>query len=187
MEIIEDEKESKLPLLEKIFENVNNWLAFAEGKNAALIAFNIAFIAALLSSEEIFSHLILVCGIILGVCVSSIISLKSFVPCTENEHRGDGIKKSKDNLLLYTHIAKYNKEEYLIAIYKKYGNIRIQKEELPKIELDYADEITYNASITVRKYECFRKAVTIDVIILIIFGIYVFCNTIYISITSCSV
>lgn len=37
--------------LKYIFENVNHWLGVAEAKNVGLLAFNIAFIAALLSSN----------------------------------------------------------------------------------------------------------------------------------------
>ena len=39
-------------LLYTIFQNVNAWLHFVEAKNAALIAFNIAVLSALMGSNE---------------------------------------------------------------------------------------------------------------------------------------
>ena len=36
---------SIVEMLETIFSNVNSWLNFAEAKNAALMAFNIAMLA----------------------------------------------------------------------------------------------------------------------------------------------
>lgn len=43
--------ENHSELLQQIFENINMWLHFAEAKNAAIIAFNIALLAALISSN----------------------------------------------------------------------------------------------------------------------------------------
>lgn len=37
-----DDRNSAVSILENTFSNINNWLSFAEAKNAALIAFNIA-------------------------------------------------------------------------------------------------------------------------------------------------
>ena len=38
-----------------------------------------------------------------------------------------------------------------------------REEDLSKIELDYADEITYNAQITVNKYAWFNRALCVDI------------------------
>ena len=38
----DDEHKFVYELLKNIFSNLNNWLTFAEAKNAAIIAFNIA-------------------------------------------------------------------------------------------------------------------------------------------------
>ena len=38
------------------------------------------------------------------------------------------------------------------------------EDELLKREIDYADEITYNAKIIVKKYKCFKNAWYVDFI-----------------------
>lgn len=38
------------------------------------------------------------------------------------------------------------------------------EDELLKREIDYADEITYNAKIIVQKYKCFKNARYVDFI-----------------------
>ena len=43
---------SIVEMLETIFSNVNSWLNFAEAKNAALMAFNIAMLAVTWGSTE---------------------------------------------------------------------------------------------------------------------------------------
>ena len=65
-------------------------------------------------------------------------------------------------ILLDTPIAKYSKESYLIALYKKYQDTVKTEDELLKREIDYADEITYNAKIIVQKYKCFKNAWYVD-------------------------
>lgn len=75
-----------------------------------------------------------------------------------------GVIKENDNLLFYEDIAKYSKESYLIALYKKYQDTVKTEDELLKREIDYADEITYNAKIIVQKYKCFKNARYVDFI-----------------------
>lgn len=45
-----------------------------------------------------------------------------------------------------------------LALYKKYQDTVKTEDELLKREIDYADEITYNAKIIVQKYKCFKNA-----------------------------
>ena len=140
---------SIVEMLETIFSNVNSWLNFAEAKNAALMAFNIAMLAVTWGSTENAGKNILFYGVNLAIVISTIIALKSFKP---------------DNLLFYEDIAKYSKESYLIALYKKYQDTVKTEDELLKREIDYADEITYNAKIIVQKYKCFKNAWYVDFI-----------------------
>lgn len=150
--------------LEKIFSNINSWLTFAEAKNAAIIAFNIAVIAALFSGADILGKTLIFYLINVIMVVSSGLALIAFIPNMSNNKKTIEVIKEQDNLLLYSHIAKYTKEKYLIALYKKYFNSIKQESDLSKIELDYADEITYNAEITVNKYKWFRRALYVDFI-----------------------
>lgn len=149
-------------ILEKIFSNVNNWLAFAEAKNAAIIAFNIAVIAALLSGSDVLGKTIIFYFLNVIIVLSTAFALLSFIPNLGNDKSASSQIDEQDNLLLFSHIAKYSKEQYLIAVYRVYFNLTRQENDLSKIELDYADEITYNAGITVNKYRCFKRALYID-------------------------
>ena len=149
---------SIVEMLETIFSNVNSWLNFAEAKNAALMAFNIAMLAVTWGSTENAGKNILFYGVNLAIVISTIIALKSFKP-----DKGK-CKKENDNLLFYEDIAKYSKESYLIALYKKYQDTVKTEDELLKREIDYADEITYNAKIIVQKYKCFKNAWYVDFI-----------------------
>lgn len=56
------------------------------------------------------------------------------------------------------------KKVNLIALYKKYQDTVKTEDELLKREIDYADEITYNAKIIVQKYKCFKNAWYVDFI-----------------------
>ena len=51
-----------------------------------------------------------------------------------------------------------------LALYKKYQDTVKTEDELLKREIDYADEITYNAKIIVQKYKCFKNARYVDFI-----------------------
>lgn len=151
-------------VLEKIFSNINSWLTFAEAKNAAIIAFNIAVIAALFSGADILGKTLFFYLINVIMVVSSGLALIAFIPNMGNNKKTIEVKEEQNNLLLYSHIAKYTKEKYLIALYKEYFNSIKQESDLSKIELDYADEITYNAEITINKYKWFRRALYVDFI-----------------------
>ena len=157
-----EEKKEIIDLLEKIFSNINNWLTFAEAKNAAIIAFNIAVISVLFSGTDILGQTLFFYLINIMIIVSTGLALLAFMPDMGNNRKTFGGIEEQDNLLLYSHIVKYTKEKYLIALYKKYFNSIKQESDLSKRELDYADEITYNAKITVNKYECFRRALCVD-------------------------
>ena len=68
--------------LEKQLDRTNYWLSFAEAKNAALIAFNVAIIAFIAEFQEdlpIFSTVIMILSV-----VSTVICLISFIPITNN-------------------------------------------------------------------------------------------------------
>ena len=158
-----DDRNSAVSILENTFSNINNWLSFAEAKNAALIAFNIAVLTAMLGSVDVLNKNVLYYIINCALIISSGLALMSFKPKTGNNKRTIQSSNDADNLLLFTHIAKYTKEKYLISVYRKYLNIIKREEDLSKIELDYADEITYNAQITVNKYAWFNRALCVDI------------------------
>ncbi len=162
MENNENNEKEMIDLLEKIFSNVNNWLTFAEAKNAAIIAFNIAVISALFSGKDILGETFLFYLVNVITIISSGFALAAFMPDMGDDRRTVGEITEPGNLLLYGNIAKYTKEKYLIALYMKYFDSEKQENNLSKLELDYAGEITYNAGITVKKYKRFRCALCVD-------------------------
>lgn len=154
--------------MKEIFCNVNNWLTYAEAKNAALIAFDVAIIASIGSIDIFKNYIILFCLILAGTIVSLGISLLSFVPMIGKENGNTGVYDGQDNLIFYSDIAKYDKVSYVKALYKRYRDKEINTAEIRKIELDYGQEITYNAVIVNRKYRLFRVSLNINFVMIII-------------------
>lgn len=130
---------------------VNSWLSFAEAKNAALIAFNVAILSVDMKMPEW-----ALCIFRIAILVSIVISLISFWPNFAK-------KSSSRNLLFYKDIAELDSQ------YKEIIN-----ESKDKIKDDYIDEIIINSKITMKKYYRFKQALAIDV------GIMVFLCTILI-------
>ena len=96
--------------LEKQLDRTNYWLSFAEAKNAALIAFNVAIIAFIAEFQEdlpIFSTVIMILSV-----VSTVICLISFIPITNNcttiNTHATAVtpNEQKDNLIFWHDIAK---------------------------------------------------------------------------------
>ncbi|MDO5151650.1 MAG: DUF5706 domain-containing protein [Oscillospiraceae bacterium] len=163
MENSEDGKSAISTILENTFSNVNHWLGFAEAKNAALIAFNIAVLSAVLGSADVLNKNLLYYIVNCILIISSGMALISFEPKRGNNNRMMRSNTDADNLLLFSHIAKYTKEKYLIEVYRRYLNVIKREEDLSRMELDYADEITYNAQIAVNKYTWFKRALYADI------------------------
>lgn len=159
-----NEHEKVQELLKNIFENVNNWLNFAEAKNAAMIAFDIALLAAVGSMKLFTSEKTWFIIHVLGTCISMILALASFLPNLGKEKRNDDGYLESDNLIFYKDIAKYDPKRYLKAVFKMYAEISITEEQIQKIELDYATEITFNSSVALRKYALFKWALWIQML-----------------------
>lgn len=153
-------------LLKEIFNNVNIWLSFAEAKNGAMIAFNIACISILWNIEWLEREEFLLYLIFTGMLISTVTALLSFLPKTGKSNQREENHYETDNLMFYNDIYKYNKMEYLKALIKRYTKIDIDNQEIQKIEEDYAEEITYNAAVVVRKYKYFNYTLKIEIAML---------------------
>jgi hypothetical protein len=155
--------------LKDIFSNVNDWLKFAEEKNAALIALNIVSIfgtAATLTQNDVpipkyilyYLYSFIICNG-LGLCIA----LYSFWPQTLNEDVfrkkiGDFFLTNSepgDSVLFYGHIKDYTPEFYLAKLRKSCSK---EEGEYYDLELEYANEIIINSRITSRKYNYFKIA-----------------------------
>ena len=158
--------------LKDIFNNVNEWLKFAEAKNGILIALlgtalftlldkstSILFLNNISISNNtlvikfdinLFVSLYLVFLIIFLVIAISIM-LISFLPQTKQVFKIKDIKNENDNSLFYGDIIKYTPEEYLEFI-------EPDRENFSRSELDYAYQIVINSHIAYKKYKYFELA-----------------------------
>ena len=159
--------------LKTIFSYVNNWLRFAEEKNAALIVLNGALLLALISlmgknveipsfiHNNIFYYRLTFFYLLNFVLFSAfglMISLISFLPQTKViiNSKEEKIKDS-DNLIFYSHIAKYDADKYLSKLHN------ILETESSKYELAYANQIITNSKIAAFKYLHFQVALWLTI------------------------
>ncbi len=149
--------------LKYIFDNVNNWLKFAEAKTATLLAANSAIIFGLLNLIEKYDYCILtekyIVFVTLQLLLSSIICLASFIPSLLIS----GIfhskrKENTDNLYYFLEIAKYTPLEYLKSLNHSMGN---DSEEtiFTNSEVMLSEQIIINSVIAKDKYYYFKSSI----------------------------
>ncbi len=165
-------------ILKEVFANVNNWLTHAETKNAALIAFNVACLSFLWDINSTNKNITLFYIVCIGMVLSTVMSLISFIPQMGKKVNSKGKHSAYDNLIFYVDISKYNKGEYIKAVYKQYAKMDISDSDVLKIEDDLSAEITYNSTVVIRKYKWFNYAIKSELICLILLVIAMICNII---------
>ena len=174
------ETENNIELCNKIvshfeeqLERTNYWLSFAEAKNGAIIAINVALIAGLIT---VFDKAQIFCVIAISVfLVSCIVSLISFIPNTKRRPDKNEIENTGEkNLLFYGDIASIGTiEEYIkLSINRYFSNEEM--DIVNELVYDLASEVLINSRITVKKYKNFKNAVKIDFIALVMTIIF-FC------------
>jgi hypothetical protein len=150
--------------LYKIFSNVNNWLKFAEAKNAALVAFNSAAVAGIMQAYPTDKpDLMVFKGIMIALfSISICISIYTFLPILSKtfsyqKYEESKFESEKPNLnsLFYGHHCKITSKQLLTLI-----NIKtpIENQKIPNLEMDIADQIITNSEITMSKYKLFTLA-----------------------------
>ena len=160
-------------IFKDIFSNVDDWLKFAEAKNAALIVFNGAsifgaatFIATVMAQTQYTIPQIILDYLYLFIIFNGLglaTALYSFWPQTEVDNvLGKKIKnlsfkkpESRNNVLFYGHIKDYTPESYLAKLRESCNK---EVGECSGLELDYATQIVINSRITYRKYYYFKAA-----------------------------
>ncbi len=148
--------------LRYILSTVNEWLKFAEAKNGALLGVDIATIFGLFQvvSDEISKGWIYIAISLTGL--SALSALLSFVPQLKAPsmiYKKRGGKET--SLMFYGHIAKYDPEAYIMALYSEVGT------EIPSkltIELDYAHQIITNSRIALKKNRYFNIGLWLTVL-----------------------
>lgn len=160
-----------------IFSNVNEWLKFAEAKNAALIAFHLGSIfgaATIITQTECGTIpqpiLYYLYSFIILSALGLFFAMFSFWPQTKIEAALS--KKIEDffhsrtpttdgNLLFYGYIDECGKNRYLKELCGCYNR---QQGSCTKLELDYVEQIFVNSRITVRKYFYFKIALLVTIV-----------------------
>lgn len=147
--------------LEKQLERTATWLSFAEAKNAALIALNVALIAVIIN---LFSTApVLTVLTIITTVVSSILCLLSFLPNLSSKANNgmDTYCNKRPNLVFFKDIAECrSSQEYVGLLQNEYfhGNNCARKQIR-----DLAEEVLINSKITVEKYKLFTWAMKVDI------------------------
>lgn len=143
--------------LENIFNNVNDWLKFAEAKNGIIAAFtstiSLAIFSALIENKisNIYFCIYLSYSSLL-LFGSALIALASFLPqLNDLKFIAKEKKPPEKNLLFFGYIKNFSGEQYLNEIEKQYGKIN----ENDNYKLDISKQISVNSKIAFVKYRCF--------------------------------
>lgn len=167
--------------LTKIFEIVNDWLKFAEAKNAVLLGFSGAGIAAALTYLSAASNIpkSIYIGLLITIfflCLCSFFCSLSFLPKTNLEYIV--WKKSKpnvnsqmrisdnDNLYYFGHLLKYQPIELMDAMNRLYFEGKISNFK-KKEYLDLSTQIILNSEIAYLKFKIFSFSLYLLIISII--------------------
>lgn len=161
--------------LATIFQITNDWLKFAEAKNAVLFAFSgagtTAAVTLLATTQKIPNSLRIGLSITAALlCVCALFCSLSFLPKTNLEQilrlqikpsRNLAIKpRDTDNLYFFGHLQKYNSDKLLDSLNRYYFENKITNLDRREY-IDLADQIIINAQITSSKLKLFTYGVYI--------------------------
>ena len=164
-----DKDKEVLEELRNIYEIVRNQLVFAESKNTTVIVFNAASLAYFLNQDNINSFI----GVVAMALASAacILGILSFSPLKYNVHHFKKIDKDNNSLIYFRNIAAYKSEDYLEAIYSKFG-LKYKKDSNIMTQ-DYAEEIIVIANITVVKNDIFMVAMVLTAIAIFLMALVI--------------
>jgi len=152
-------KDTLTEQLEEIFENVNNWVKFAEAKNVALLTLNAAGIFGLLRLYGSFAPdaawvLVAMLGAILLLFASLVICLVSFFARVRVSRSLFARPAEAGNLYFYNHIAEMEVDGFVDAVRDSMG----YQGDVGKLHRDLANQIVVNSRIARKKYVLFNAA-----------------------------
>ncbi len=163
--------------LYRVLNIVNDWLKFAEAKNAMIIAFNSASIYGITqlfnlnyikNSEQITNYLIFV---ILLLVFSTISSLISFAPRVKIIKGGWYAPGDVPNVLFFEYLKTKTNEDLIKEIT---GELNVNL--YATLEKDIAEQIKQNSIIASRKYSYFTIAIWLTIAAYITFPLAgIFC------------
>ncbi len=170
-------KESMYDTLKDIFDNINDFLKFAEAKHAALIALNSAIIFGFLKVYADYkghSDLkTLIFTVLLCIGTSLLFSFLSFFPKTKNLIKPISNKTQQRNIFFYEHLAELTLEEFI----EECNSLKDSRTGITRIERDLMNQILVNSRITSNKYFLFKFALCATAVGCIIPGIYILFKT----------
>lgn len=156
-----------------ILEMVNEWLQFAEAKNAGLVALDALGLAAILTilpesavPEPVAWGLVAASLLLL---VSLGVSMWSFIPRSDMGKlvsAGRRQPRATDNLYFYGDVCGYRPEQLAAEIARRYDKIRDYDPRQHPSHVDLASQIIANSRITVAKNGYFRVATWIALLAL---------------------
>jgi hypothetical protein len=148
--------------LKYTFSLINDWLKYAEAKNAGLIGFNLASIYGIMSTNIIENekYKAIVGLVLVLLCLSSILCLYSILPVLNKWFRfykkmsleEFKIKGANSNLLFFGDLASLSSKQYIELFEQKHSV------QLTLSEKDFANQITNNSEIALQKFEIFVRA-----------------------------
>lgn len=143
------------PELKYIFQNVSDWLKFAEAKHAGLIVFNAGTIIGLLSSYSSihsFVSKVPVCISLACFGISILLSLFSQVPVTSNRFFNQK-EIGNVNLYFFGHLCHINDKTFISEFVKISPNF-----SATQLDNQLINQILVNARITQAKYTFYKFA-----------------------------
>lgn len=146
----------------ELLQMVNDWLKFAEAKNAGLIALAGLSLTGLLSFAASVDRFVYGAAIflVLGAALwlgSIMLAVYSFMPLTSNVLPKGELKdmvEETDNLFYFGHLANFSRQTLLEAV----GVEQEATSERARFERNLADQVITNSRITVKKMDLFDIA-----------------------------
>lgn len=154
-------------MLADMLHQVNDWLKFAEGKNAGIVGLASGGSLALMATvparaQEGWGIRAGFAAATVFLAFSLFAELASFMPRTNLARllvRPAGPPSLEDNLLFYGHLARYVPIDLAKAVARRYCGG--QKGDVGNLHVDLAAQIATNARITVGKLRLFSYAVAL--------------------------
>ncbi len=153
--------------LNSAFENVNNWLRYAETKSATLLAANGVMVFGIMRflttiENEPLILLVYLAIVIFMLIASMVLLLISFSPSLDIPwlFKLSSPDENTDNLLYFDHVSKYTPKKYLEALACA---AEIQDHKSNQLELMLAKQIIANSVIARRKFIIFKIAIWLTI------------------------
>jgi hypothetical protein len=152
--------------LSELLGRVIDWLKFAEAKNTGSVGLSSTGLGVIVTVLVAGPPIPTLAGVGLGVgalalMFSLLLTVASFLPSTNLEKHLVGDRErptSRDNLLYYGHLARYEPRALVEAVAEMYFAQEREAYAPSKLAVDLAAQIVTNARITVRKLALFRYA-----------------------------